>query len=196
MKKTLIIASVALAAASPIFAQESLFVVEAPGVPAKLSPLATTDTRTAQFQTAWSAFQDAFMGVDSSALKNMLAGASGTAGSDASIDKTIEFLLRDAQSPFTRSRMFLSISSKTYPRQSVVLGWEAPASLSAQDQAQILGRAGGEAIGCVCVGPDCTGAPPATAREADNAAERKFACVRMLLAPDKTVRYEVDMPQK
>ena len=196
MKKFLLLSVFTLSiafSAQPAIAQESLFSVEQPSALAPLVPLDPKDMRTARFVQAWNRFIDAMMVHDKSALGDML-GAGSPAITEAELARTSGFILAHNNSPFAISRMFASISSRSYPSRSMVLGWQAPASLSMEDRAAIMARPGGEAVGCYCTGPDCNAAAVSTAADTTNTRLSGFACARMIMATDGAIRFEVAVP--
>jgi hypothetical protein len=182
--------------ATPAAAQESLFSVEASSPPAQLALLDAKNPQTQKFQAAWNDFQMAWLGRDRSALIGMISGAGGVTGSPAEQERQIDFLLGpNAQSPFQKVRIYTSISSRTYPTADYLLGWAVPANYTPADRAALAEREGGEAIGCICTGPGCNDLPvPKTSADTRNNPSSGFACARMILAPNGSIRFEVDVP--
>ncbi len=188
------LAAIGLGIAAPLAAQESLLGTETPGEPVPLAPLAGNDARTAAFRAAWEQFAAAMLARDKAGLAAML-GAGSPAVTEARLTQTLGFILaQDAPSPFGVARAFSRISNPDFATRSVVLGWQAPAGLSASERAELLAQPGGQAIGCYCSGPYCHNAKIATTADAANVRPMGFACARMIMASDGAIRFEVAVP--
>lgn len=140
---------------------------EAPAPAAALAPLAKQSVWTPRFEAAAGELADALRSGDEARWGPLLGGKwLGIADRER-----IRSLLGDRDSPFRHA-----LSAKDIQHR-VILGWDAPASMSADERAAI--EAGQEAEALVCWSAGGTGAWPATAREADNRPGRPYACARI-----------------
>ncbi len=196
MKRLLMSAGIVLSAAlsaTPALAQESLFSVEKPSKPVALAPLDANDARTPKFAAAWEDFKNAVFARDAAKITQWLA-PDRAAMPVKQLENTLFFLTKAESNAFSKMRVYASISSRTFPSKTLVLGWEPPASFSAQDRAVIASQPGGEAIGCYGIGPKINRDAIKTAADTRNDLANDFACARMIMATDGAIRFEVDMP--
>lgn len=157
----------AVAAAAPT----SLLPVqpEAPAPAAALAPLARGSVWRPRFEAAASELADALRSRDE-ARWGPLLGGKWLAAADR---ERVKGLLNDRDSPL---RHALFSKGDTY---RAILGWDAPASMSADERAAIEAGQEAEALVCWSAGGSGEGRWPATAREADNRPGRPYACARI-----------------
>ncbi len=74
---------------------------------------------------------------------------------------------------------FASLLAAPGPIERRILGWSLPASYSAADRAAIAARPEAEALVCWSAGRGGEPVWPRTAAEADNSADRPYACARI-----------------
>ena len=155
----------AVAAAAPT----SLLPVhpEAPAPASALAPLAKESVWTPRFEAAAGELSEALRSRDE-ARWGPLLGGKWLAAADR---ERVRRLLNDRDSPF-RHALF----SKGFTHRAI-LGWDAPASMSADERAAI--EAGQEAEALVCWSAQADPAWPRTAAEADNRPGRPYACTRI-----------------
>lgn len=165
----LIAASAAPAAAAEPGAPESLLAIEAAveRPPARLAPLAADSVWTPRFAAAADELVRALWSRDETRWRPLMGG-DWLAEADRA---RVASLLRDRRSPFLHA-----LFSKGRTR-SVLLGWQA-AVPSAADIAAIEDRQEAEALVCWSAtgGDDIW---PTTAKDADNASGRPYACARI-----------------
>jgi len=175
MRAFLISSALVAAFATPAFATEagapaSLLAVETEAVAprAQLAPLAADSAWTPRFAAAADELATALRSRDEARWAPLLGGQWLAATDRVQIAE----LLRDGNSPF-RHALF----SKGFTHRAI-LGWSAPASLNADERAAI--EAGTEAEALVCWSAGGAGDQwPATAADADNRADRPYACARI-----------------
>ena len=142
---------------------------EAPQPSSKLAPLAADSAWTPRFAAAAEELAAALRSRDEAQWGPLLGGQWLSAA-----DRTrVANLLSDRNSPFLHA-----LFSKGFTH-SAILGWNAPASLSADERAAIEGGQEAEALVCWSAGGNGAGPWPATAVEADNRAGRSYACARI-----------------
>ncbi|MGQ3102230.1 MAG: hypothetical protein ACT6Q5_12930 [Sphingopyxis solisilvae] len=166
----LIAATAAPAAATGVGTPQSLLAIEdeAARSPARLAPLAADSVWTPRFAAAADELLRALWSRDEARWRPLMGGDWLAEADRASV----ESLLRDRRSPFLHA-----LFSKGRTR-SVLLGWQAGQAPSATDIAAI--EAGQEAEALVCW--SATGGDdiwPTTAKDADNAVGRPYACARI-----------------
>lgn len=175
MRAFLISSALVAALATPALATEtgapaSLLAVEteAPAPHARLVPLAADSAWTPRFAAAADDLAAALRSRDEARWAPLLGGK-WLATTDRA---RVAALLGDGNSPF-RHALF----SKGFTHR-IILGWSAPASLNAAERAAI--EAGTEAEALVCWSAGGAGGQwPATAADADNRADRPYACARI-----------------
>lgn len=175
MRAFLISSALVAAFATPVLATEagapaSLLAVETEAVAprAQLAPLAADSAWTPRFAAAADELATALRSRDEARWAPLLGGQWLAATDRVQIAE----LLRDGNSPF-RHALF----SKGFTHRAI-LGWSAPASLNADERAAI--EAGTEAEALVCWSAGGAGDQwPATAADADNRADRPYACARI-----------------
>lgn len=74
---------------------------------------------------------------------------------------------------------FAPLLAASGPLERRILGWTVPASYSAAQRAEIAARPEAEALVCWSAGQGGEEAWPRTAAEADNGADRPYACARI-----------------
>ena len=155
----------AVAAAAPT----SLLPVqpEAPAPAAALAPLAKESVWTPRFEAAAGELAEALRSRDEARWGPLLGGKWLTVADR----ERVRNLLADRDSPFLHALFAKGATHRA------ILGWDAPASMSAAERAAI--EAGQEAEALVCWSAGGAGAWPATAREADNRPGRPYACARI-----------------
>ncbi len=134
-----------------------------------LVPLAADSAWTPRFAAAADELVTALRSRDEAQWAPLLGGQWLSA---ADRDR-VKRLLSDRGSPFLPA---LFSKGSGY---RAILGWKAPASLSADERAAIEGGEEAEALICWSAGGDGTGSWPATAIEADNRPGRSYACARI-----------------
>jgi hypothetical protein len=140
---------------------------EAPRAPARLAPLAADSVWTPRFAAAADELAAALRTRDERRWAPMLGGQ-WLAPADRA---RVRSMLADHDSPFGEA-----LWGRETPHR-VILGWSAPASLSADERAAI--EAGQEAEALVCWSARGDDSWPATAAEADNRPGSPHACVRI-----------------
>lgn len=170
MRTLLISAALAVAFAStPAMAGDPLVPVdpEEASAPARLVPLAPASPWTARFAAAADELLPALRSQDEREWAPLLGGQ-WLAPADR---ERVSALLQERRSPF-RHALF----SKGFTHRAI-LGWQPPATLTADERAAIEARPEAEAIVCWSSGGD--GEWPGTAIEADNRPGRPYACARI-----------------
>lgn len=162
----------ALLAATSAAANEPLVPVEPEQAsePSMLVPLAGDSLWTARFAAAADTLLPALRSLDERQWAPLLGGQ-WLAASDRA---RVAALLRDRDSPFHQALFAQGLTRR------VILGWQPPATLTADDRAAIAARPEAEAIICWASGGTAESqAWPRTAAEADNATGRPYACARI-----------------
>lgn len=140
-----------------------------------LAPLAAGDTRTRMLAAA-ARFADAVRAGDRTVLAAMHGGGPGARRSPREIDEVLALLTGDAATtPFARLRSGAPVSIE-------IFGWKPP--LWADEAWQRNARASGaeEAIACFAGEGDAAGQLwPIDSKDADNLAQRPYACTRIRL---------------
>ncbi len=134
-----------------------------------LAPLAADSAWTARFAAAADELATALRSRDEAQWAPLLGGQ----WLSAAERERVKGLLGDRSSPFLHA-----LFSKGFTHRAI-LGWNAPASLSATERAAIEAGQEAEALICWSAGGDGTGPWPATAAEADNRPGRPYACARI-----------------
>lgn len=134
----------------------------------KLAPLAADSAWTPRFAAAADELATALRSRDEAQWAPLLGGQWLSAADRARVRN----LLGDRNSPFPPA---LFSQGSTH---RAILGWSAPASLSAADRAAIENGQEAEALVCWASG-NGAGAWPSTAAEADNRPGRTYACARI-----------------
>ncbi|PQM26881.1 hypothetical protein CVO77_18050 [Sphingopyxis lindanitolerans] len=163
-------AFVAALAAVPAIAADPPLVPIAPEkatAPSILTPLAGDSPWTARFEAAADELLPALRSMDESRWGPLLGGRWLAAPDRARVTA----LLRDRDSPFRHALFAQGVTHRA------ILGWQPPATLTAEDRAAIAARPEAEAI--VCWSSDADASWPTTAAEADNAPGRRYACARI-----------------
>lgn len=142
---------------------------EAASEPSRLAPLAADSAWTPRFEAAADELAAALRSRDEARWVPLLGGR-WLAEADR---ERIKNLLGDRRSPFQHA-----LFSKGFPHRTI-LGWSAPASLSAAERAAIEAGKEAEALICWSAGGNGTGPWPTTAIEADNRPGRPYACARI-----------------
>lgn len=175
MRAFLILSALVAALATPVLATEAgapapLLSVETevPAQRARLVPLATDSVWTPRFGAAADELAAALRSRDEARWAPLLGGQWLAAEDRARVAD----LLRDGDSPF-RHAFF----SKGFTHRAI-LGWSAPASLNADERAAIETGQEAEALVCWSAG-GAGGEWPVTAADADNRADRPYACARI-----------------
>ena len=151
-------------APAPLLAVET----EAPAPRARLVPLAADSVWTPRFAAAADELAAALRSRDEARWAPLLGGQWLAAEDRA----RVAGLLSDGDSPF-RHAFF----SKGFTHRAI-LGWSAPASLNADERAAIETGQEAEALVCWSAG-GAGGEWPVTAADADNRADRPYACARI-----------------
>jgi hypothetical protein len=172
--RALLIASALVAALpfAPAVAADPPLVPIAPEeatAPSLLVPLAPDSPWTARFAAAADELLPALRSGEESRWGPLLGGPWLSAQGRA----RVAALLRDRDGPFGHA-----LSGQAGTRR-IILGWQPPATLNAEDRAEIAARPEAEAIVCWAAQGDAGTAWPRTAREADNAPGRPYACARI-----------------
>lgn len=141
---------------------------EAAQSPSKLAPLAADSVWTPRFAAAADELATALRSRDEAQWAPLFGGQWLT-----TVDRErVKNLLGDRNSPFPPALFSQGVTHRA------ILGWSAPASLSAGERAAIEGGQEAEALVCWSAG-NGTGGWPATAVEADNRPGRSYACARI-----------------
>lgn len=135
----------------------------------KLAPLAADSAWTPRFAAAADQLATALRSRDEAQWAPLLGGQ----WLSAADRERVRNLLGDRNSPFLQA---LSATGVTH---RAILGWSAPASLSADERAAIEKGQEAEALVCWSPGGNSPGPWPATAIEADNRPGRSYACARI-----------------
>lgn len=135
----------------------------------RLAPLAPDSAWTPRFAAAADELAMALRSRDEAQWGPLLGGRWLSAADRARVKN----LLGDRNSPFLHA-----LFSKGFT-QRAILGWNAPASLSADERAAIEGGQEAEALICWSARSYGAGPWPATAVEADNRPGRSYACARI-----------------
>lgn len=135
----------------------------------RLAPLAADSAWTPRFAAAADELATALRSRDEAQWAPLLGGQWLSAADRARVRN----LLGDRNSPFLPA-----LFSKGFAHRAI-LGWNAPASLSADERAAIEAGQEAEALVCWSAGGNGTGPWPATAVEADNSPGRSYACARI-----------------
>lgn len=175
MRALLISSALVAALAMPALATEAgapapLLSVEteAPAPRARLVPLAADSAWTPRFAAAADELAAALRSRDEARWAPLLGGQWLAAEDRA----RVAGLLRDGDSPFRHALFSKGFTHRT------ILGWSAPASLNADERAAIETGQEAEALICWSAG-GAGGEWPVTAADADNRAERPYACARI-----------------
>jgi hypothetical protein len=175
MRALLISSALVAALAMPALATEAgapapLLSVEteAPAPRARLVPLAADSAWTPRFVAAADELTAALLSRDEARWAPLLGGQWLAAEDRA----RVAGLLRNGDSPFRHA--FFS----TGATHRAILGWSAPASLNADERAAIETGQEAEALICWSAG-GAGGEWPVTAADADNRADRPYACARI-----------------
>ncbi len=176
MRAILISSALVAAFASPVLAAETgtpapLLSVETekPQPPAKLSRLAADSAWTPRFAAAADELAAALRSRDAAQWGPLLGGQWLTAADRARVDG----LLHDRGSPFLPA---LFSKGSTH---RVLLGWQAPTSLTTDERAAMEAGQQAEALVCWAAGGVDAAAWPAIAADADNRPDRPYACARI-----------------
>ena len=137
--------------------------------PSRLAPLAADSTWTPRFEAAADELAAALRSRDEAQWAPLLGGR-WLAAADR---ERIRSLLDDRDSPFLHA-----LFSKGYTHRAI-LGWNAPASMSAAERAAIEAGKEAEALVCWTAGGSGEGPWPATARDAANRTGQPYACARI-----------------
>lgn len=162
----------AFALSVPAFAAPTSLLPTEPEVAeplSKLAPLAADSVWTPRFAAAADALASALRSRDEAQWAPLLGGQWLSAADRERVGN----LLSDRDSPFLPA-----LFSKAFTHRAI-LGWNAPASLSADERAAIEAGQEAEALVCWSAGGDGKGPWPATAVEADNRPGRRYACARI-----------------
>lgn len=142
---------------------------EAASPSSRLAPLAADSAWTPRFAAAADELAAALRSRDE-ALWAPLLGGQWLSAADR---ERVGNLLDDPHSPFLHA-----LFSKGFTRRAI-FGWNAPASLSADERAAIESGPEAQALVCWSAGGEGKGPWPATAVEADNRSGRPYACARI-----------------
>lgn len=135
----------------------------------RLAPLAADSAWTPRFAAAADQLATALRSRDEAQWAPLLGGQwLSTADRER-----VRNLLGDPNSPFLPA-----LFAKTSAHRAI-LGWNAPASLSADERAAIEKGQEAEALVCWSAGGNGPGPWPSTAVEADNRPGRSYACARI-----------------
>ncbi|WP_374525242.1 hypothetical protein [Sphingopyxis sp.] len=171
MRVLLIVSALAAVfAATSAAAEQPLIPVEPEPAsePSALVPLAPDSPWTARFAAAADELLPALRSLDESRWAPLLGGQWLAAPDRA----RVAALLADRDGPFRHALFAEGFAHR------VILGWQPPATLTAEDRAAISARSEAEAI--ICWASGGTGHSwPRTAAEADNAPGRPYACARI-----------------
>jgi len=142
---------------------------EAVSPPSTLAPLAADSAWVPRFEAAADELASALRSRDQAQWAPLLGGQWLTAAER----ERVGALLRDRDSPFLHA-----LFSKGFTHRAL-LGWHAPASLSADERAAIEQGKEAESLVCWSAGGNGDSSWPTTAREADNRPGRPYACARI-----------------
>lgn len=142
---------------------------EAASPPSILAPLAADSAWVPRFEAAADELAAALRSRDEAQWAPLLGGQWLTAAGR----ERVGALLRDRDSPFLQA-----LFSKGFTHRAL-LGWHAPASLSADERAAIEEGKEAESLVCWSTGGSGDSLWPTTAREADNRPGRPYACARI-----------------
>ncbi|WP_039572987.1 hypothetical protein [Sphingopyxis fribergensis] len=135
----------------------------------RLVPLAADSAWMPRFAAAADKLAEALRSRDEAQWAPLLGGQWLSAADRARVRN----LLGDRNSPFLPALLSEDVTRR------VILGWNAPASLSAEERAAIEAGPEAEALVCWSAGSNDTARWPETAVEADNRAGRSYACARI-----------------
>ena len=135
----------------------------------KLAPLAADSAWTPRFAAAADQLATALRSRDEAQWAPLLGGQ----WLSAEDRERVRTLLGDPNSPFLPALFAKGVTDRA------IFGWDAPASLSADERAAIEGGQEAEALVCWSAGGNGPGPWPATAVEADNRPGRSYACARI-----------------
>lgn len=152
-------------APAPLLAVET----EAPAPRARLVPLAADSVWTPRFAAAADELAAALRSRDEARWAPLMGGQWLAAEDRA----RVAGLLRDGDSPFRHALFAKGLTHRA------ILGWSAPTSLTADERAAIETGQEAEALVCWSAGGDGAGVWPMTAAQADNQADRPYACARI-----------------
>jgi hypothetical protein len=160
-------------APSPTLANDAVPLVpvapEAAATPSRLAPLAADSPWQARFEAAADELLPALRSRQVSRWQPLLGGRwLGEADREQ-----VAALLTD------KCAAFAPLLAASGPVERRILGWSVPASYSAADRAAIAARPEAEALVCWSAGQGGGAAWPRTAAEADNRADRPYACARI-----------------
>lgn len=142
---------------------------EAPAPRARLVPLAADSAWTPRFAAAADELAAALRSRDEARWAPLLGGQ-WLAATDRA---RVAGLLHDGDGP-----LYHALFAKGF-RHRAILGWSAPSSLSIDERAAIEAGTEAEALVCWSAGGDGIGVWPTTAADADNRADRRYACARI-----------------
>jgi len=135
----------------------------------RLAPLAADSAWTPRFVAAAEELATALRSRDEAQWAPLLGGQWLSAADRERVGN----LLDDPHSPFLHALFSRGATHRA------IFGWNAPASLSADERAAIEAGQEAEALVCWSAGGNGTGPWPATAVEADNSPGRSYACARI-----------------
>ncbi|HJS13324.1 hypothetical protein [Sphingopyxis sp.] len=135
----------------------------------RLAPLAADSAWTPRFAAAADELATALRSRDEAQWAPLLGGQWLSAADRARVRN----LLGDRNSPFPPALFSHGATHRA------ILGWSAPASLSADERAAIENGQEAEALVCWSAGGNGAEAWPSTAAEADNRPGRSYACARI-----------------
>lgn len=135
----------------------------------RLAPLAADSAWTPRFAAAAEELATALRSRDEAQWAPLLGGQWLSAADRERVGN----LLDDPHSPFLHALFSRGSTHRA------IFGWNAPASMSADDRAAIEAGQEAEALVCWSAGGNGTGPWPATAVEADNSPGRSYACARI-----------------
>ena len=135
----------------------------------KLAPLAADSAWTPRFAAAADELARALRSRDEAQWAPLLGGQ----WLSAADRERVRNLLGDRNSPFLPALFSKAVTHRA------ILGWNASASLSADERAAIEGGQEAEALVCWSAVGGEAGPWPATAVEADNGPGRSYACARI-----------------
>ena len=142
---------------------------EAAAPASRLVPLAADSAWTPRFAAAADELAAALRSRDEAVWAPLLGGQ----WLSVPDRERIKNLLVDRRSPFLHALFSKGMAHR------VILGWNAPASLSVDERAAIEAGKEAEALVCWSARVHGTGPWPATATDADNSAGRAYACARI-----------------